>query len=105
MGQPGEAITRALSVQRKSSEHGWVYLVSVKIMFRICLKIRLQATEIQGESTNAPEQNPCQATNRGGVVENGKNGLKALCHRHRTFSNPWKIGGKSWKASWRPPTG
>jgi hypothetical protein len=31
----------------------------------------------------------------GGGASNGKNGLKALCHRHRTFSNTWKISGKS----------
>jgi len=49
VGQPAETVTWALRVQRKSSEHGWVYLVSVKIETRICLKNISQPPEIQGE--------------------------------------------------------
>ena len=46
-GQPAEAVSWTLRRQGKSSEHGWGYLVSVKIMLRICLKNSLQTTEIQ----------------------------------------------------------
>jgi len=46
VGQPAETVTLALRVQGKSSEHGWVYLVSVKIVLRICLKNIAQSSGI-----------------------------------------------------------